>query len=255
MKRWEKAVDSFLRDWIVRDEFAGALVCGSYVTGDPTKRSDIDLHIILFDTVEWRERGNKYVDGFLIEYFANPPGQVRNYFADDFASRSTASMVQFITGKIIRDQWGIVSELREEAMSWKSKLYPVLVEPVIELKKYHLWDTLDNLLDCYEMRRSDFDFVYYQSILLLFQAYSSLLGLEQIPFDQVSRYLSDPVYLRKYLKKPFPDRDFATMFLHAIECNDSDERIRVYEALFAHVMNKRGGFEVDGWTLRTPAQA
>ena len=83
MKDWETALDKFLVSWKVRKEVTGVLVCGSFVTGKPAPHSDIDLHIVLSESVLWRERGNKIVDGFLIEYFANPPRQIREYFKED----------------------------------------------------------------------------------------------------------------------------------------------------------------------------
>ncbi|MCK9525711.1 MAG: nucleotidyltransferase domain-containing protein [Limnochordia bacterium] len=254
MEAWEKAVELFLVEWIQRDEFAGALVCGSFVTGDPTSHSDIDLHIVLSDSVDWRERGNRYVDRFLIEYFANSPRQIRRYFADDFANFSTSSMVQFITGKIICDPQGILSVLKEEAMTWRAKRYLPLASSSVEMRKYHLWDTFDNLCDCYEHQQPDFDFVYHQSLLLLFQGYCAILNVEQIPFGHISRYLSDPAYLHKYLKAPFPDPDFSCIFLEAMTCQDSVGRMRRYDSLLNHVFQKSGGFQVDGWRLRTPAE-
>ena len=252
MEAWENAVRKFLVRWMDRDEVMGALVCGSYVTGEPTDRSDIDLHIILADSAKWRERGNKYVDGFLIEYFANPPRQIRSYFAGDFAYRRTASLVQFITGKIIFDSQGIVVQLKDEAAAWKGKKYPAPDTHMAELTKYHLWDTYDNLLDCYENQRLDFDFLYNHSLFQLFEGYCALLNIEKIPFDQISRYLSDPGYLRKYLKAPFPDGDFSRMFLEALKVKGCDDRMRLYKSLFTHALKKSGEFEIDGWRLRTP---
>ncbi|WP_231630083.1 nucleotidyltransferase domain-containing protein [Lysinibacillus sp. ZYM-1] len=76
MDNWKIALETLLKDWQGRDDVVGTLVCGSYVTGKPSKRSDIDVHIVLENDVTWRERGNQIIDGFLIEYFANPPGQI-----------------------------------------------------------------------------------------------------------------------------------------------------------------------------------
>ena len=45
MEHWETAVESFTKKWSDKDNVEGFLVCGSYVTGSPSKRSDIDLHI------------------------------------------------------------------------------------------------------------------------------------------------------------------------------------------------------------------
>jgi len=126
----------------------GALVCGSYVTGHPSERSDIDVHIILLNDVTWRERGNQIIDGFLIEYFANPPGQIRHYFQDDFNKHRTMSMVRFQTGEISFDYTGIIKELKLEAYGWLKKNYETINETVLEIKKYGLWDTLDNVKDC-----------------------------------------------------------------------------------------------------------
>ena len=133
MKSWEFALDHFLNNWKQREEVIGILVCGSYITGNPSKRSDIDVHIIIKDESDWRERGNKYVNGFLIEYFVNPPKQIRSYYKEDFNDRSTMSMVQFLTGKDVQDQCGIVNELIEEARVWKEKMYEGLNTPIVEI--------------------------------------------------------------------------------------------------------------------------
>lgn len=255
MKPWEHAVDIFLRAWTDKDEVVGAMACGSYVTGNPTDRSDVDLHIILASDVDWRERGNKYVEGFLIEYFANPPGQIEKYFAEDYADRQTASMVQFMTGIIIFDRLGTIEQLKQKAKAWKAKVYPTPKASQVEIKKYSLWDAFDNFLDCYENHRVDFDFVYYQSLLRLFQGYCFLLNLEQIPFDHIMRYLSDHRYLDKYIKCPFPDREFSLMFLEAMQCKHKDKKIQLHEALLKRVFQKTGGFEIDGWSLKSPVDS
>ena len=77
MQGWEIALQKFLKKWDNRKNVIGALVCGSYVTGNPSKHSDIDVHIILDSKTSWRERGNEIIDGFLIEYFANP---IKNHY-------------------------------------------------------------------------------------------------------------------------------------------------------------------------------
>lgn len=115
MDKWTLALETFLKDWKDREDVVGALVCGSYVTGYPLKRSDIDIHIILADHVEWRERGNRVVNVFLIEYFANPPAQIRKYYQDDFNKQRTMSMVQFKTGRIVFDYTRIIKNLKFEA--------------------------------------------------------------------------------------------------------------------------------------------
>jgi len=251
MRHWEDALHKFLAEWRERADVIGALVCGSFVTGSPSNRSDIDVHIVLTDESDWRERGNRYVDGFLVEYFANPPRQIRAYFEEDFRDRRTMSHVQFMTGKVIFDPHGVVGQLKQEAREWKAKKYDGIAPSLIELKKYGLWDAYDNLSDCFESGRSDFDFVYYQSLYLVFNEYCALLNIERIPCYQVTRYLSDPSYLSKYLKSPFPDPEFAKLFMTAVEVEDRGKKLEACKLLVEHVFHKTGGFDIDGWRIRT----
>ncbi len=254
MQDWEGALWKFLADWQNRADVVGALVCGSYVTENPASRSDLDLHIILSDEVDWRERGNLYVDGFLIEYFANPPRQIRGYFAEDYADHTTSSMVQFLTGRVLFDKSGIIERLKKEAAEWKAKEHAPLAPALVELRKYGLWDAYDNLQACYEAEGPDFWFVYQHTLGRLFQDYLALLNLERIPYHQISAYLSDPVYLDKYLKCPFPDAAFAELFLEAMHNTDLGRAMALFEALIEQVFQKAGGFAIDGWTLTTPAK-
>ena len=71
MEKWELALKKFLKNWENKKEVVGAIVCGSYITGNPSNHSDIDIHLLLSSKTKWRERGNVIIDGILIEYFAN----------------------------------------------------------------------------------------------------------------------------------------------------------------------------------------
>ncbi|TKC16749.1 nucleotidyltransferase domain-containing protein [Robertmurraya kyonggiensis] len=255
MSDWKVALEEFLKDWKDRDDVVGALVCGSYVTGNPSKRSDIDVHLILSEDADWRERGNQVVQGFLIEYFVNPPRQIREYFEDDFYSRRTMSMVQFMTGQTLFDKTGIIQELKDEAQEWINKEYGELNTTLLEMKKYAIWDALDNLKDCFEQERLDFQFVYYNSLAKLFSEYSQFLGLEAISFYQINSYLTDPTYLKKYLKKEFPDAEFKVGYVKALAEIDKQNMMKAYGVLVEHVLAKMGGFQIDGWKLRSSVDA
>ncbi|MBO1510086.1 nucleotidyltransferase domain-containing protein [Metabacillus bambusae] len=252
MEMWEIALHKFINEWKNRSNVTAALVCGSYVTGNPSKRSDIDVHIILSDDVGWRERGNKIIDHFLIEYFANPTKQIRKYFQDDYRDRRTMSMVQFITGKVLFDKSGAIQKLKIEAQEWMNKKYENTNQVLLEVKKYEIWDTWDNLQNCYEQQSPDFHLVYYNSLSNLFVQYCTYLGVELIPHYQIHSYLTDPKYKKKYLKETFPDTIFSTMFIEAIEKNAKIEMINSYKQIVQYITNKMGGFEIDGWKINSP---
>src|SRR5689334_9932381 len=115
MEQWERAVERFLIPWRKKKYVTGALIAGSYVTGKPNPRSDLDLYIVTKPGTKWRERGNTRVNGFLVEYFVNPPEQIRKYFADNYASHGAMSLTAYTTGRILFDRDGSLAKLRDEA--------------------------------------------------------------------------------------------------------------------------------------------
>ena len=54
-----------IEDYIYRDYVIGIILSGSYATGNYTDNSDIDVHIVT-SNVNWKERGNKIIDGKMI---------------------------------------------------------------------------------------------------------------------------------------------------------------------------------------------
>jgi len=126
-----------------------------------------------------------------------------------------------------------------------------LNEVALELMKYNLWDLMDNLSDCCEQKRADFDFVYYNSLKILYEEYAKYLRTKIIPFDQVFRYMSDPHFLEKYLAKPFPDTNFREKFLLCLEDRKKTSKMKMYKELTDYVLDQMGGFTIDGWKIRS----
>ncbi|MGM0845269.1 MAG: nucleotidyltransferase domain-containing protein [Bacillota bacterium] len=251
MQRWRIALDVFINEFPHTSELAGILVCGSFITGNPSNHSDIDVHLVLKEGEEWRERGNKIVEGYLIEYFCNPPAQIRKYFEDDYTTMSTHAAVQFATGEILLDTKGTVKTLKEEAGDWLNKPFERIGVTELELTKYAIWDNLDNLQDIYEKKAEDIRFVYHNSLNILFDQYCHFLSVEQIPYYQKKSYLSEKNYLKKYLKNPFPDEVFSEMFLKALQMTKENQMVEMYEKLSNYVLSEMGGFSINGWKMKS----
>lgn len=255
MEAWEEALDEFLDEWKDMDEVAGALVCGSFVTGNPSSHSDIDLHIVLVDGTDWRERGNRIVKGFLIEYFANPPAQIREYFEDDGASDRRMAAVQFTTGRIIFDKDGVVQQLRDEAQGWMDRPFQSPSAASVELSKYSLWDGLDNLQDAFEQRSPSLALQYYHLLMHIYREYAKFVGQPVLSPSQVYKCLTQPKDARrKYLMDPFPDKEFASLFAKGIVETEPARMPEFGEKLTWYVLDKMGGLQIDGWKFRSPAK-
>ncbi len=254
MEGWEIALNKFLEPWKERDEVIGFLVCGSYITGTSSKRSDIDLHIITSDGTEWRERGTRIVDGYLIEYFVNPPRQIRAYFKQDHESNRLDSPTQFVTGKTLHDKTGIIAQLKKEAGGWLAKKFTDPDETILGLHKYALWDTLDNLRDIHEKKSRSFNYAYFSALKMVLGLYSRYLKTEIYHPERVHELLTDPTVQRKYLQQGYPDPVFRDMYVKAITVVDQVEMLECFQEITDYVLKQTGGFKLDGWVIRTPLE-
>ena len=255
MNNWKHKLNIFLSDFEHTADIIGVLVCGSYVTGRPTKHSDLDVHIILDNSVEYRERGNRIIDGLLIEYFANPPKQILGYFADDLNDRRLMSQVQFATGEIILDKTGEVEALKNKAKNMIEEFYASSnpSPKMSELDKYFLWDMRDDLQDAHETERADFDFMYFTCLNMLLEKYMNCINR---PYNRkvILGNITDPVVREKYLLRELPDEGISKLISYAIVATGRDEKLTAYEKLTATIIDTFGGFEIDGFKLKSPVE-
>ncbi len=254
MKDWERATRKFLKNWENKKEVQGALVCGSYVTGRPTENSDIDLHIILDNSCTWRLRGNEVVDGFLIEYFVNPPHQIEKYLEGNYKNNRSTEAHMFTTGKIIFDKNNSVKELVNLSKKYMNKTFKKPSKTENEISKYLLWDEQDNLEEVYKRGKNDFTFVYHNVLYKTFQTYSKFLGWHNVSINKVRRLLKEKKDQKKYNLPEFPDKKFVTLFIKAIEETDTEKMYLYSKKISKYVLDNMGGLEVDGWRIKTPTE-
>ncbi len=249
----EMALQKFLSKRENKKEVIGALVCGSYVTGNPSKHSDIDLHIILHKDTKRRERWNEIVDGFLIEYFANPVSSLTKYFESDYKANKKITIHMVATGRILFDKTWELAKAVALAKKYVNKPMPKPGNTMIEVNKYMLRDTLDNLNEIYHKKGDEFHLAYYDLLYKLSETYSKFLQLEVPKAHKVKRFLTDKDDMKKYNFPNFPDKAFVKQFTSALKLHDHHSMMKKIKKLTHHVLDKMWGFDVDGRKLRTPA--
>ncbi len=247
---WYLALEKFLDEWRKKGFVEAALLTGSHAIGMETKYSDVDVYIILSEDVEWRERGNKIIDGVLIEYFANPPRQIKHYFKKEHAegSRCTARIVAI--GKVLFDKSGITEKLKKEALKYMKKPFERPDGVWVEIAKYGLWDMLDSVKDAKERNDPSFSYLYHIALNETLKIYSKFLCVEVPPASKVYRLFTEEGFREAYLFGAFPDERFVELFLRAT----GNEEVEMLEELISHVFEKMGGFDIDGWRLRTKTE-
>jgi predicted nucleotidyltransferase len=254
MKDWEIALNVFLESWKNKKEVIGIVVCGSYVTGKPTKFSDIDVHIVMESQINWRERGNKIVNGFLIEYFANPLKKITDYLNDDIRVRRKVNAHMLATGKILLDKTGDMKKLKRDARKFLKKNFKSMPKTQIESAKYRLWDICENLKEIYDHKQDDFEFVYFASLQTLFQTYAEFVKFESVSPHKILRFLLNDSDKVKYCVSHFSDKKFVKLFVRALKLQKRTEMCSAYTELTDYVLAQMGGFSIDGWCLRLPAK-
>jgi hypothetical protein len=250
MQRWEESLNEFLKEWKDKPEVIGAVATGSRILGTDTQFSDIDVHIVLSDETEWRERGDKMVNGFLIEYFANPIYQLKKYLEKDHKQYRRSDALMFSFGKIIFDKNGAVKKFQDEAKEWFDKPFEKPDNTLVELSKYTIWDKLDGLKDLENQKSSAFDLCYFLLVEETLRVYSRYLCVEAAPASKLYKYLTDKDFQTKYKIAVFSDAIFVDLLK---ECLDN-KSFPVIEKMATYVLEKMGGFEIDGWKLRTPIE-
>ena len=250
LSNWEKALEKFLEPWEKMDEVEAAMLTGSYATGNQSRYSDIDVHIILADNVTWRERGNKIIDGFLIEYFANPPGQLKKYLKEDWSGYSRNDSNMYVNGKILFDKTGIMGKLKENAKNELARPFPEMNKINLELGRYFIWDELQNLFDLYYNNDPGFNYSYHLLLDLIINKYSQYKKSPLLPKSKLWKCLFDEEFRSKYNMKINLEKDFIALIHKCLTAPN----IEAIKELSEYTLENMGRFNIDGWKLRSPVE-
>jgi len=160
------------------------------------------------------------------------------------------AQVQFATGEIILDNSGKTQELKDKAKSMIEEFYANEKIGMSEYTKYGLWDRRDNLQDAFSNNRSDFDFLYYNILNGMIEEYMKAIHR---PYRLMAIFgnITDDIVRRKYLLKDLPDIEISDLIAECITASTRDEKIKSVEKLYDKIINAFGGFEVDGFTLKS----
>ncbi len=254
MKGWEAALDRFIRPWRARKYVLGALVTGSRAFGLADRFSDIDVHIAMSNGVKWRERGNRRIDGFIVEYFANPLRMYPKYYRDGSKGGSRSIARMFAYGRILFDKDGSMGRLQKWGRRMMRKPLPRAARYFAEPAKYRMWDVSDGLSSSATRGSPGFWYAFYTGLDLVIDLYREHLGAETPAQDKMWEFLSSARFRRAHRMRPFPDRRFAAMVRGCLRVRNTGTACRLMHRLVAHAQRRMGGFDIDGWRFRSKAE-
>ena len=249
MEKWKQAARTFIDQCSFKDDIETVFLTGSHAFGNADEFSDIDLFIVLNDNVNYRERGNKKVDGFRIEYFVNPVRQVIKTIDNNYANALLIDVNMILGGIVIFDKNEtsdkVISYCREKLKSEFPKMSPF--NEIMGL--YLFWDNFDELGRAYKKQTPDFMMQYFRFIQNAFEMYSRYTCSPVPSYHKMFRWLTDDEYNKKYGLAKHNDPDFIKMITLAFECKDTTAMFELSKDLYVYVTKKMGGIDIDNFVM------
>ncbi|MBR5904707.1 MAG: nucleotidyltransferase domain-containing protein [Alphaproteobacteria bacterium] len=248
MQKWEKALNKFMQRYVNKPWFEGAVLCGSYSTGNQNKFSDIDVVIVGSNDLGWQEKSNCYVDGFLMEYTINPIYKVKEFMESGFERHRLIDQNMYAYGVILYDKHGEIKKLHQQAVrDTKKKLKP-FSKYSNDFTKYHLWDKYDELKS---LHNDGFhtDLVYWTLVNMLIEAYYNFNCLPHVSWSKIEKILTNKEFAKRYHADKLPDKKFTNLLMGCFDAKQKDKMSAITK-LYNYVMKSGGGFEIGQFKAR-----
>ena len=243
MENWREVLEKFISEFRDRDYVIGAILCGSYATGNYTKRSDIDVHIITKD-ISYKERGNVIIDGIMIEYFINPLSEAYKYLENDFKNkRRLADANMYVNGVVLFDKTGEIEKLREDSKKYYDLEFDEPDKVTVMKNNYTCWDLMDEMNDRID-NNEDYVRLYWKLLEELISNYYYKNKISTVPFTKIEKIYRNKEYRENYHLKNMPPQEFLDLVLNAIDNITYDSLKSLYDYVI-------GDFKITDFVLRT----
>ena len=249
MEAWKSVAYKFIDTCEFKDSIECAFITGSYASGNADEFSDVDLHLVLRDEVQWRERGNRLVDGFHVEYFANPARQLRRDIINNYNARVLVISNMLENGVVLFDRTGIFEVLTEECRQQNRNGFPPLEQARKHMSFYHVWNDFDELTRAYRNNSLDFKMLYSHFGINIMYTYSQFVQTPLPPRHQLYRWLTDTQFRSNYKLPPFGDDKFTELMVQFFADGDNGALYRHAEAMYGYVQ-KALGFDIYSFSSR-----
>lgn len=215
----EKALEKFIIYWKKQPNIRGILLTGSYAVGLQNEHSDVDIRLILAETVEKSFKGLKTIDGYCFSYMGRSKAETLQKFNHQFFSNVKMEARIYTIGKIIHDPHGDIAEIIKVARMYADT--PLIQKEVSEedrqLYMYSLQQKYEYLQHTTPKNPFyDYNYVLYLKNMLTF--YAETLNAEMLYGNdsKLIRFLTDEKYLKAYNFPSFPDEQFKNLWINAL---------------------------------------
>ena len=230
---WEDVLNRFIKKYKNNADVEAILLIGSYAVNNNNKYSDIDVYIVLKNRCEYRERGNKKIGNYIIEYFMNPIYKVEDYIENDKRGHGGAVANMLLNGKLLYGNRVVIEKLKRKALKAIERK-----NEYDDLRYYHCWDAYEDYKACKYHNKMP----YYNCLKELIDAYLYNNDYFILPPHKIERFFKDPLYRKKYNINKFPNNKFNKL---VIECFDHPNKNNL-DKLYKYVI-KDGKFNINNY--------
>ena len=234
---WEDALNKFIKDYKKNKDVDLIMLVGSYAVNNNNKYSDIDVYIVFNNNCNYRERGNKLVNGYIIEYFANPIFKIEEYLLNDGRGHGGPMANMIINGKILYGKKRVYNYLKKKAEDAVNKVNEFDI-----MKYYRCWDAYEDYKAC----KYDNKMPYYNCLKYLIEAYLYNHDYFILPENKIERFFRDKKYREKYNINKFPDNEFNILVINCFENVNKKNLKKLYEFVI-----KDGNFDINNFVLKS----
>lgn len=251
VEKWKIALKEFLSKYEDDDDVVGAILCGSYATGNQNEYSDIDVQLVLKDTCDYSVHGVTESNSYLIEFFINPAYKIKEYMELNYKKNRQMTQNMFAYGKIIYDLDGSVKQLQDLALEYIDRPFEVISGKKMDMNNYHVWDYLDELKVSLKESSPSFNLIYYKLLDGLYESYCELQGIPKLPISRIYKILTDEDFRKKCHIFKIPEKEFIKLYVKCFEIDKPDKMYKNIEELIDYYYKRQGGFNIRQFKLRT----
>ncbi|MEL6250641.1 MAG: nucleotidyltransferase domain-containing protein [Bacteroidota bacterium] len=237
-KTFDKALKIYIDKVSQNPDVIGIIASGSYAHGKLDKHSDIDVFVIVKEGIDYRKRGNTWIGGVEIEYFFNPPEQIRAYLRKEGDEPHTAHIIALGECRLERDP--VIAELVSEAKEKLARKASPITDLQRELEKYRLDDKRKDYWDCLD----NGDMLGARLI-----AGSIIEDCIKIHFRLKQQFPQKRKRLMGFLQKDDPE--FGRFVNEAIEASCRRDEEKSLLALISHIEDRLGGPRPREWFFKS----
>ena len=234
MEKHEIAIQKFIGEmgYKENEHVLGAFFYGSYLTGLYHDKSDIDMHIIFDASNPYHLiRGNKWVNGFRVEYFEKPIEDLYLSVNNDFEKRNVAWKAIIGTSKILFDKNDQLKLLQEYTFNKYSNPLPKLSLNEALAEVYILSNRIQKLK--MYVYSPQFVHLYHLTIEKIMKFYHDFCGLARISTTKVYKMYTDEKTKKSY---KIPENEFIDRYLNTMcDCYSPHEvKLEKIKALYEY---------------------